>query len=86
MINVTFSITDIDDAITLKNWAAVSSYIKMAEDVIDKGGKVIFQQEYENAPPDVLKTISSEAEIKNWKDSVFEVIKKIKKIKDDSGN
>lgn len=83
MINITFSVTDIQDSITLKNLAAVSSYIKLAEDVINQGGKVIFQQEYANAPPDVIKTISSEEEIQNWKDIVFDVVKKINTVSSD---
>ena len=81
MINFTISVTDFEDAITMEKWDFVNTYINSAKDVVKQGGKVIFQQEYENAPPDILKVISTMEDIRNWEKNVSEVISRIKKLK-----
>lgn len=82
MINITISVTDIEDALSMEKWDSVSTYVNSAREIVKQGGKVIFQQEYENAPPDILRIISSLQDIENWEKNVFEVISKIKKIRD----
>ena len=81
MINFTISVTGFEDAITMEKWDFVNIYINSAKDVVRQGGKVIFQQEYENAPPDILKVISTMEDIRNWEKNVSEVISRIKKLK-----
>ena len=81
MINFTISVTDFNDAMTMEEWDIVNTHISFAEDVVKQGGKVIFQQEYENAPPDILKVISTIEDIRNWEKNVSEVILRIKELR-----
>lgn len=74
MINFTISVTDIEDAITMEQWGIVDTHVSYADEVIKGGGKVIFQREYKNAPPDVLMAISTEQDLERWKEKVSEVI------------
>lgn len=78
MIKFTISVTDIEDAITMEEWELVNEHITFAKEVVKEGGYVVFQQEYENAPPDILKILKTEEDIKNWKKNVEDVIHNLK--------
>lgn len=78
MINFTISVTDLGDAMTMEQWGIVDAHISYADDVIKGGGKVIFQREYVNVPPDVLMVISTRQDLDQWKDKVSEVIKQLR--------
>ena len=48
---LTISITDVQNALSLDQNAMVSAIFSHAEEVIENGGEIIIQQEYENAEP-----------------------------------
>ena len=81
MINFIISVSDFHDAITLKEWGLVDTHIEWAEKTVKSGGKVIFEQRYENAPTIKIMEISTEEDLKNWKAIISEVIKQIEKLK-----
>jgi|SaaInl8_200m_RNA_FD_contig_21_2189705_length_519_multi_9_in_0_out_0_2 hypothetical protein len=85
MINFIISVSDFQDAITLKEWGLVDAHIEWAEKTVKNGGKVIFEQRYENASADTIMEISTKEDLKNWKNKVSEVIKLIEKIKKKNG-
>lgn len=85
MINFIISVSDFQDAITLKEWGHVDAHIEWAEKTVKNGGKVIFEQRYENASADTIMEISTKEDLKNWKNKVSEVIKLIEKIKKKNG-
>ena len=79
MVNFIISVTNFEDAITLEKWDLVDDHIKWAQKVIESGGKIFLQVEYENAPADVLMEISTLQEFIDWKSKLKEIIEKIKK-------
>jgi len=40
---------------------------EMGREIIMKGGKVVFQREYINAPTEVVAVFETEDDLKNWK-------------------
>ncbi len=53
----------------------------MSEQAIRNGGKAIFEQRCENAPVTIIMEISTEEDLKIWKNKVSEAIKHIENLK-----
>ncbi|WP_319405707.1 hypothetical protein [uncultured Desulfosarcina sp.] len=81
MLDLTISVTDVEDAITLEKLDIVNAYFEIVENWVKNGGKVIFQQKFVNAAPMKIAEFSTNEDVKNWKKRVTEVISKVKKIK-----
>jgi hypothetical protein len=71
--NLIISITDFQDNLALARNEIVSAIFSLAEEVVENGGKIIIQQEYENAPPDLVRAFSTIEEVRNWKQQLTEV-------------
>jgi len=52
--------TNLSDYKTMGREDHLREKFKLAREVISKGGVVIIEQRYENAPPDIIERISSE--------------------------
>ena len=79
-MNVTISVSDFSDAVTLGECAFVRGTVDFARKVIVSGGKVIFERHFAAGPAQVLLTISSEAEFREWEKGVGDVIAELRKM------
>ena len=88
---LTINIDDIRDAITLNQDTFYDEIWRYAEVAVKSGGQVVIQQEYSNAAPDIIVTISDVAQLlglktkydKNRRDYVYAHLEHPVKIRSD---
>jgi len=71
---LTINVDYIHDAITLNQATFFDDIWRYAEMAIKSGGNVVIQQEYTNAPPDVIVTVTNVnqlAELKTKYDNIY---------------
>lgn len=76
-VTLTINITDIEDAITLRNGLFVQAVFTHAAEVVNAGGRIIIQREYVNASPDHLATFSTSEDLENWKSRLEEILARL---------
>jgi hypothetical protein len=79
MVKFIISVTDFNDAITLKEWGIIDYTYELAEKTVKSGGVIVFERRYENAPNETIMEISTEEDLSKWKEKVSAVIQKIEK-------
>lgn len=67
---LTINITDVEDAITLRENELLNAIFDGAFAVIQAGGRIIFKRDYENAPSDKLCEVSTRRELEDLKSQV----------------
>ena len=65
MANLTISVDALQDLLAIGE--SIEPLFQRAQDTIKQGGKVIVQYEYFNAPPDVEREISTQAQLDDWR-------------------
>lgn len=65
--NLTINIDDLHDGITLYGATFYDEVWRCAEMAVKSGGRVVIQQEYTNAAPDVIVTISDVGQLSSLK-------------------
>lgn len=66
-MNLTINITEVSDALVLQQNPLISAIFTHALELIENGGRIILQREYENAPSDILYVFRTSEEIMQWK-------------------
>ena len=71
---LTINVTDVEDAITLKEGELLSAIFDCASEVIDAGGCIVIQRKCENARSDKLYEFSTRDELEKWKSTVDDIL------------
>jgi len=70
---LTINITDVEDALTLKNGQLIEAVFTHALEIVNAGGRIIIQREYINAPPTLLATFTTQADLDGWKSRIDDI-------------
>lgn len=76
-VTLTINITDVEDAITLKNSSFINAVFTHAAEVVNGGGRIIVKREYENAVPDLLAVFCNQNDLENWKARIDAILEKL---------
>jgi precorrin-6B methylase 2 len=71
------NITDVEDAITLKNGRLIEAVFTHASEILNAGGRIIIQREYVNASPDILATFTIQADLEDWKSRIDDILSRL---------
>lgn len=80
MINITINISDVNDAITMREDNFLNTIRTLVGLCIQNGARVVFEQRFENAEPKTISIISSNNELERWEEKRQEVQNEINKI------
>lgn len=64
---------NINDPLTMGQSSIVSNIFNIASNIIEEGGKIIVQRQYDNANPDKLYTFETTEELADWKKKLNEM-------------
>ena len=66
MLNFELDATDIEDLKVDNNSSILNDFNRIANEVLDKGGKVIIKRSYINAQDDFIKGFSTKNDFNQW--------------------
>jgi hypothetical protein len=75
-MNLILSSVDTDDMQFLHRNQVLNDLLRTAREIIQNGGQVIIQSEYDNAPPDIVRVFATLADLDGWENEIAQATRR----------